>query len=170
MRIVAFGDSITFGQFIDREQCWTTVLAELTGARVINRGVCGDTTRNGLGRFPRDVQDFEPDVALIQFGFNDCNRWETDQGLPRVSLGSFKANLAEMEQRARHFGIRPVFQPMFEPDRQELREWAWPYAEALTPFLSDRTHAFPKLELLDGLHLNENGHRVYAETVAQWLG
>ena len=44
----------------------------------------------------------------LQFGLNDCNCWETDRGLPRVSEEAFRANLIEMIERARLFGARSI--------------------------------------------------------------
>lgn len=174
MRIVCIGDSITFGQFVERERCWTTLLSQQTGHTVINRGVCGDTTRLGLERFPRDVQDLKPDIVLIQFGFNDCNRWESDHGLPRVSLGAFRANLEEMAERVRQFRAHPIFLPMFQTKRgPAYLEWLIPYARHLDSIErnypwwgSDGREPF---ETIDGLHLTEDDHVKYAETVGRWL-
>ena len=58
----------------------------------------------GLERYPRDVQEAQPDLLTIQFGLNDCNCWETDRGVPRVSEAAFVANLIEMIDRGRVFG------------------------------------------------------------------
>ena len=44
----------------------------------------------------------------IQFGLNDCNCWETDRGLPRVSEAAFVANLVEMIERGRVFGASEI--------------------------------------------------------------
>jgi lysophospholipase L1-like esterase len=61
-----------------------------------------------LLRFPNEVQDNAPDIVVIQFGLNDCNCWETDKGLPRVSEAAYEANFREMVTRARHFGVREI--------------------------------------------------------------
>ena len=91
-------------------QHWTALLRErLTDLEITHvlfsvGAVSGDTTRQGLERFPTEVQSERPDVITIQFGLNDCNRWQTDGGLPRVSELAFEANLLEMVGRARRFG------------------------------------------------------------------
>ena len=114
-RIVHMGDSITFGQYVDPRARWTTLVASHLAAEFgessfesYNRGISGETSRMGLERFPRDVQDLGPDVLTLQFGLNDCNCWATDRGLPRVSERAFEANLCEMIDRARQFGTRSV--------------------------------------------------------------
>src|SRR3954447_5016543 len=89
--LVYMGDSITFGQYIDPGVRWTSLidqrLAESFGEAVSshNSGISGETTRMGLERFPRDVQGHHPEVMTLQFGLNDCNCWDSDEGHPRVS-------------------------------------------------------------------------------------
>lgn len=113
--VVHMGDSITFGQYLDPALRWTTLIEEHANEafeelefRSFNRGISGETTRMGLERFARDVQDLEPQVMTLQFGLNDCNCWETDRGLPRVSEAAFSANLVEMIERARRFGAEQI--------------------------------------------------------------
>ena len=55
------------------------------------------------------IQSHQPDIVVIQFGMNDCNHWNTDQGLPRVSIEAFSANLSEIITRVIHFGAKKVF-------------------------------------------------------------
>ena len=66
------------------------------------------------------MQELEPDVMTLQFGLNDCNCWETDRGLPRVSEEAFRANLIEMIERARLFE-RPVDRARDEPPHASAR-------------------------------------------------
>lgn len=115
--VVYMGDSVTFGQHVDRKQIWTTLVSERLAEEYrdttvnilcLNRGVSGETTRMGLERFPGDVQNHRPDLMTLQFGLNDCNCWLTDLGLPRVSEAAFRANLKEMIDRARRFGAKHV--------------------------------------------------------------
>jgi len=111
---VAMGDSITFGQYVDPGLRWAFLVERRLSERfggsfeVHVRGVSGETTRMGLERFPQDVQELEPDLLTLQFGLNDCNCWETDRGLPRVSERAFQANLVEMIARGRRFGARRI--------------------------------------------------------------
>lgn len=115
--LVHMGDSITFGQYVDPNLRWTGLVYQRLDALYrrtpiqilsLNRGISGETTRQGLERFPADVQQHRPDVMTLQFGLNDCNCWLTDGGLPRVSLPAYEANLTEMIERARAFGARHI--------------------------------------------------------------
>ncbi len=175
---VAIGDSITYGQHVKSEHRWTSVLQELVeDLQVINKGVCGDTTRGGLERFPQDVQNLAPRFVLIQFGFNDCNHWATDNGLPRVNLVSFKANLREMVDRAKRcrIGCQPFLVSMYPTGLgPEYSRWQLPYLNAIDTIRRDlwqggSFNLFHNLEIdtVDGLHPSEAGHRVIAERVSK---
>jgi lysophospholipase L1-like esterase len=167
MRVVAFGDSITYGQHIPRDKAWPSLLG------YVNKGVCADTTRLALERFPVDVQQYGAHKVLIQFGFNDCNRWDSDNNQPRVSLHAFEANLREMIARARAFSIDPVLISTFkttkngryESDRKTYRDVIHSVAVFDSVVLLDPEPHITADLLLDDLHLNEKGHRVYAEII-----
>lgn len=117
--IVFMGDSITEGQYVHHSLRWTEIVARKLRASVgaeidadalhfFNRGISGETTRQGLERFPRDVQVLGPRVMTLQFGLNDCNCWDSDRGLPRVSEAAYRANILEMIRRARAFGAAHI--------------------------------------------------------------
>lgn len=182
--IVCLGDSITYGQFLT-QVAWPKLVV---GHMLLNAGISNETTRNGLERFPRDVQQVGPKAVILQFGLNDCNRWESDRGLPRVSLAAYVANLEEMVRRCRAFSIRP-FLCTLTPTRKSARHSgdAEVYDAALrevatrmdvelidvrTAFEAWRDPAdadWTDLVLPDGVHLNEVGHRVFATTVQRAL-
>jgi len=115
--IVFFGDSITEGQHVDSSRRWTDLLADRlnrryldtpVGLNFLNKGISGETSRQGLERFARDVQQISPDIMTLEFGLNDCNCWISDRGHPRNSLASYRANLFEIIERARLFGAQKV--------------------------------------------------------------
>lgn len=169
------GDSITFGQHLPfGVPAWPARI----GAE--GRGVCGETTRQALERWPRDVQDNPADVTIIQYAHNDCNRWETDHGLPRVSLEAFKANLVEMIRRCRACGTRPVLvtatpsrkNDVYDDDLLVYSCAVASVASAWNVDLIDVRDAFYRqhrrlgeLLMADGVHITEAGHELYAETV-----
>src|SRR5689334_10876140 len=86
--IVFMGDSITEGQYVHHSVRWTELASASLRRRFeqagnlnhlhffFNRGVSGETTRQALERFPRDVQIVRPDIMTLQFGLNDCNCWD----------------------------------------------------------------------------------------------
>lgn len=196
--VVHMGDSITFGQYLDPSVRWTTLIEDRlhdafgddVEIRAFNRGISGETTRMGLERFPRDVQDLRPDVMTLQFGLNDCNCWATDEGLPRVSEAAYRANLVEMIERARRFGARAI---VLATNHRTLRRDTLPSGEvyedaneryseivrgvadetgvdlcdiraAFDPF-EDEQLAAMLLPAPDLLHLSEDGNAVYADAI-----
>jgi lysophospholipase L1-like esterase len=193
LRCVFFGDSITAGQYVSPGHHWTTLLRarlgdlEMTPVRYSVAAVSGDTTRQGLERFPAEVQSVRPHVMTIQFGLNDCNRWQTDEGLPRVSELAFEANLLEMIGRARRFGTTQVILctthptlrtttfedgATYEDCRRRYNEIVRRVAHDADVLLYDIEASFAPLEprlaeLLmeppDVLHLSAAGHAVYAD-------
>jgi lysophospholipase L1-like esterase len=116
LRVLFFGDSISFGQGVSPHKIWVTRISETLSkvfeARleivVQNPSINGNTTRMALERIAYDVQTHRPNVLVTQFGLNDCNVWESDKGRPRVSPASFAANLEEIIDRCRNFGARQV--------------------------------------------------------------
>jgi len=117
VNLIFVGDSITFGQYVDPNLRWTSLIAHRfdetfaeTSVHVFtaNRSAPGDTTRMALEKFPADVQRWSPDILFIDYGMNDCNCWSTDHGVPRVSEAAFRANLQEMIARGRVFGASEI--------------------------------------------------------------
>lgn len=196
--VTFMGDSITEGQYVHHSLRWTECVASRLRSHVeakqidsdslhfFNRGISGETTRQGLERFPRDVQVLQPDVMTLQFGLNDCNCWDTDRGLPRVSEAAYRANLIEMIDRARRFGAKHIILSTNHPtlrfrqlvSGQSLEERRLRYNEIvrevavqtnvtlcdIEKIFSDVSMADLKDLLLpepDVLHLSEAGHQKY---------
>lgn len=68
--IIAFGDSLTYGLGVYSEHSYPSVLAELSGKKVINLGVSGNTARQGADRIS-DINKYRPRMVLVEFGGND---------------------------------------------------------------------------------------------------
>jgi len=197
--VVLFGDSITEGQYVAPPLRWVDLVSErllshCRGRRcclqVLARGISGETTRQGLERFPRDLQAHLPDVVTLQFGLNDCNCWQTDRGLPRVSEPAYRANLVEMITRARHFGAGEVIlsnnhttlRHQTLPDGLTLEQRRQRYNRILGEVAAETGATFCDIDAAfagldrgalsrlllpspDLLHLSEEGHSVYASVI-----
>lgn len=199
-KIFFFGDSICFGQGVSLHRGWVPRLAQHLSEHfndddleilVINTSINGSTTRQALERMPYDIQSHRPDLLIVQYGMNDCNYWQTDGGLPRVSPRAFKANLHEILERAFTFGTSQVIlntnhptarngKPMtnthltYEDSnhlynrliREVATEWddrVWlnDMETIFAQHVVGRTENLHHLLLPDLLHLSEEGHDLY---------
>ncbi|MBN2385153.1 hypothetical protein JXQ70_19945 [bacterium] len=78
-RVVALGDSSTFGWGVDTEYMFTSVLEDRLNEvesgldyEVLNFGMPGYSSEHGLEVFKHVVDGLEPDLVLVSFGANDC--------------------------------------------------------------------------------------------------
>jgi lysophospholipase L1-like esterase len=201
--VVFMGDSITEGQYVDPPHRWVDIVStEMTrhyetgpfAVSCLVRGISGETSRQGLERFPKDVQAYFPDVVTLQFGLNDCNCWDTDRGLPRVSEAAYRANLVEMVDRCRRFGAERIIlsnnhvtlrhtklsnERTLEEQRARYNkvvadvanETGVTFCDIESEFvgLSRRELERELLEPPDLLHLSHDGHRRYASKIKPYV-
>ncbi len=91
--VLVVGDSLSAAYNMEREQGWVYLLrdrleSEYPGWTAANASITGDTTRGGLSRLPRALQEHDPDVVLIALGGND--------GLRGIAPDEIRANLEQM--------------------------------------------------------------------------
>ncbi len=95
---MAFGDSITESKEQQLDDRWSVLLENklqqanpTLDIKVVNAGVGGNTSRNGVERIDRDVMPHKPDFVLVEFGndvIRDVNR--------HVSLEEYDENFGKM--------------------------------------------------------------------------
>jgi acyl-CoA thioesterase-1 len=84
---VAFGDSLTAGYGAQEGADYPTVLGKKLGVKIINKGVPGETSGDGLNRLP-EILALDPRVVLLCFGGND--------GLQQIPRDQTFANLRQI--------------------------------------------------------------------------
>lgn len=72
--ILAYGDSITAGNGAPSAQNYPSLLAEKLQRTVINAGVPGEISANGLKRLPAMLDKYQPALLLLCHGGNDMIR------------------------------------------------------------------------------------------------
>lgn len=105
--LLAFGDSLTYGAGVDSEESYPKVLSRLIQRKVINAGVSGETSAQGLARLPDTLDGTRPDLLILIHGGNDFLR-----KLPETSL---KNNLSKMISLARDRNIPVVMMSVPKP-------------------------------------------------------
>ncbi|WP_437224182.1 exo-alpha-sialidase [Planctomicrobium sp. SH661] len=74
---------------------------------ILNSGVPGSNTNEGLKRLKDQLPSMKPRLVVVQFGINDAcvDVWQNPPATaPRVDLEKFKSNLREMVQLSRKSG------------------------------------------------------------------
>jgi acyl-CoA thioesterase-1 len=100
--IACFGDSLTAGYGIESTSSYPADLQRILDSagyhyRVVNAGVSGDTTKDGLERIHRVLAQ-SPRIVVLEFGGND--------GLRGLPIDGAQKNLADMIQQLQHGGAK----------------------------------------------------------------
>ena len=72
--VLALGDSLTSGVGASADTTYPAALARLTGWKVVNGGVSGDTSAQALARLPGLLQTHNPALVIVSIGGNDFLR------------------------------------------------------------------------------------------------
>lgn len=97
-KIVCFGDSIT-------KRGYPEIIAKKLEVSVINAGVAGHTSSQGLRRMKKDVLDHKPDIVVVFFGTNDIRVDSTKY----VPLKQYRKNLEEIAKACRKTKAKVIF-------------------------------------------------------------
>lgn len=161
--VLAFGDSLTSGVGAEEDESYPAVLARLLGCRVVNGGVAGEVTREGLARLPGLLRRHRPQMVILCFGGNDMLRKLNDEEIAR--------NLREMIRVARQAEADVVLLGVPQPG---LLLRAPPFYRGLAEELDlvyegtivARILSTPS-QKSDLIHPNADGYRRLAERLAE---
>jgi len=95
--ILAFGDSLTYGYNAHPTQSYPAQLNKLTGLKVTNAGIPGDTSEEGLRRLPKFLEDPTVKLMILCIGGNDT--------IQQVPTDVLKNNLKNIIQMAKSKGV-----------------------------------------------------------------
>lgn len=108
--VLILGDSLSYGTGAAKGDDYPTLLAQHSGWQVINAGVPGDTSAQGLARLPELLETHQPALLIIELGGNDFLR--------NVAITETEANLRAIIQAAKLNNIQtlliaiPDYQPV----------------------------------------------------------
>ena len=103
--VLVFGDSLSAGFGIDVDQSWTQLLQtrlEDQGYehRVVNASISGETTEGGAARIATALDNFAPELVILELGGND--------GLRAFPPPRIKRNLQKIIESTRASGAAVV--------------------------------------------------------------
>ncbi|MCL4697307.1 MAG: arylesterase [Burkholderiaceae bacterium] len=153
--VLALGDSLTHGTGAAAEASYPAVLARLTGWRVVNAGVPGDTAAQALARAAALLEEHRPALVLLCIGGNDLLR-RADENTTRANLlrlvhvvraSGAQLMLVAMPRptlAARFTGSltdHPMYGEVAEAERVPLHRQGWSEVLADEGLKSDTIHA-----------------------------
>ena len=173
--IVCFGDSLTAGYGADPGQSYPDDLQERLDAagyryRVVNAGVSGNTTKDGLERLPRVVAR-RPATVVLEFGGND--------GLRGLPLAQTEQNLAAMIQALQGAGAKVALAgitlpPQYGPEYIARFNAMYPalakrFRVPFLAFLLQDVYGTAGDMQADGIHATAQGNRQVAVNVQKLI-
>ena len=163
--ILAFGDSLTYGTGATLTESYPAILERLVSRRVVNSGVSGEVTGEGLSRLSEVLEREKPALLILCHGGNDLLR--------RLNQQQTASNLRAMIRLAKDRGAAVVLIAVPSPGialsppsfyREIAAEMDLPIEEnVLITVLADGS------QRSDSIHPNAVGYRRIAESVAALL-
>lgn len=163
--ILAFGDSLTAGVGTTQNKSYPAVLQSLSGLNVINAGISGEVTSDGLERLPGLIREHNPDLMILIEGGNDILR--------NKNYDLIQSNLEQMIKLAKSRHVQVVL--LGVPEKKLLSSSAPFYKE-----LAEKHQLVYHHDLIsnllrtrslksDPIHFNEQGYQKMAEGIYQLL-
>ena len=159
---------------------WDTLARDFEGVPVVNRGFGGSTLAECTKELPKLITPLQPAAMVVYAGDNDL-----DQGAsPERALEIFKEFMRTLRAQ---FASIPVAFISVKPSparfwnlgnirrandlfKAAAAEWeGLTYLDLFPHMLSPAGGSRPDLFTGDGLHMNENGYRLWTENIRAWL-
>ncbi len=171
-KVLLFGDSLMSGYGLPEEDHLSVILekslkSEGYEIQVFNGSVSGDTSLDGLDRIEDELLDESYDLIIIGLGANDMLR--------RINPNQTKQNLNEIINIILDNNIKVILAGMVASPTNGLNykkkfdkiypDLSKKFELELIPFLLKGVALNPKFNQDDGLHPNEKGVFIIAETI-----
>ena len=163
--ILAYGDSLTYGYNVKRSESYPAKLEVLTGISVINSGVSGEVSAQGLKRLPKVLDEHHPQLLILCHGGNDLLR--------KMDLEEMELNIRGMIQLSLDRDIpvillgvpKPgIFLSSFDVYKKIANSMNIIFIEDLiSDVLGDKSLKS------DSIHPNKKGYNVMAEEIYSLL-
>lgn len=175
-KMIVLGDSLTEGIGVAKESAYPALLEKKLheiGKKewtVMNAGVSGSTTASAVSRM-KWLLKTKPEVILLVLGAND--------GLRGLKVEDSQKNLAHAIEYAQQQKVRIILGGLYMPPnygadytdkfKKMYSSLASQHKVTFVPFVLDKVAGNPKYNLADGIHPNEEGHKIIADNIFQIL-
>lgn len=176
-KIMVMGDSLSAGYGIDINRGWVRLLQQNLEQnapkkhQVINASVSGETTAGGLARLPKLLEQYKPDILLLELGGNDALRGQPPQAIQR--------NLEKMIELAQQhkskvivFGMKippnygSAYTRRFEQSYEIVSQ---KYHITLLPFFLEGVAGDDTLMQNDRIHPNEKAQKILLNNALPYI-
>ncbi len=187
LRIVCFGDSITFGYCADYGKDYVSlfkaqVQKDFPNKNIIirNRGVNGESSRNGLNRIDNELECYNPNLVIMLFGSNDAAYSE----YYHVGIEEFSCNYDKIIEKTLATGSGMVLittTPVIEEEppfvensvlekyndviKEKAEKYSLPLIDMYEVFNEAGKDGIAPLLQWDGEHISTKGYEVFFEAV-----
>lgn len=173
IKILVMGDSLSAAYGIPKELGWVNLLREQLGGgfSVTNASISGETTGGGLAVLPEHLQNYDPDLVILELGAND--------GLRGFPVSRMRSNLEQMidlslQSSARVLLVGIHILPNYgrrytEAFYSVFQELAAQYELSLVPFLLDGVALKPELMQDDQLHPTAEAQPILLQNILPLL-
>lgn len=175
--IIFFGDSITAGYGLSKEQAFPALVGNKLQAakynyKVINAGLSGETSAGGLNRIDWILKQ-PVDVFVLELGANDGLRGlpldQTRKNLQGI-IDKVKAKNPDAEIIIAGMMVPPNLGKTYTDEFKSIfPDLARKNKATLIPFLLEGVAGHSNLNLADGIHPNVEGHEIVAQNVYEVL-
>ena len=186
LMIMCFGDSITYGYCAEYGTDYVSlfkkkVSEDFPGENITirNRGVNGESSRDGLARIDNELESYSPDLVIMLFGSNDSaySSWyhvgyEEFSHNYDLIISKIKSEGAEIilitpppviEDNDVPFIENSVLEGYCDIIKEKADKFGLPLIDMNKAF---KEHgALPELLQWDGIHISTEGYRLFFDTV-----
>jgi acyl-CoA thioesterase-1 len=170
--LIIIGDSLTEGYGVAKSQAYPALLEKLIAKsgkknwRVTNSGVSGSTSASAVGRV-RWILQQKPDLVILALGANDGLRGQPPANLEK-NLNEAIALLRQAKVPVVIAGMKmpPNYGAKFRKDFEDVFVRLARRDDITSiPFLLEGVAGQRQYNQADGIHPNEAGHKIIADTV-----
>ncbi len=170
-KILALGDSLTFGYEVAEQDTWPALLAKKLKKTIVNGGTSGATTAFGIPTLKFHLKRYKPELVLYALGANDALRGIA----PQTTQSNIREALSLLSQEKIPvilLGMKapPNYGEKFPQQFADIYpHLAKEFKIPLYPFLLEGVAGRKLLNQPDGIHPNEAGYKIISENLYQFI-